>query len=115
MKRRPAKKATKTARSGFIKRAPRSGAKEARVELRADPDNKLLIERAAALTGQPLSVFVMSAAMSRAREVIREHEALVLSDRDRDALLELLDKKPARPSPALLTALTEHARLVRES
>ena len=113
MARTPRKKTTRTARSPFAKRAPAS--KDARVELRADRENKALIERAAALTGQPLSVFVMSAATSRAREVIREHDALVLSDRDRNALLELLDKKPGRPSAALMTALQNHRRLVTES
>lgn len=115
MARTPRKKTTKTVRSPLVKRAPHSTSKDARVELRADRENKALIERAAALTGQPLSVFVMSAATSRAREVIREHDALVLSDRDRNALLELLDKKPGRPSAALMTALQNHRRLVTES
>jgi uncharacterized protein (DUF1778 family) len=114
MTRTPRKKTAKSTKSAFAKRTPRSQAKDARVELRADRENKALIERAAALTGQPLSVFVIAAATSRAREIIREHDALVLSDRDRNLLLELLDKKPGRPSAALLSALQNHRRLVHE-
>jgi uncharacterized protein (DUF1778 family) len=85
----------------------------ARVELRTESAHKELLERASALSGQPVSAFIMSAALSRAREVVRDHEALVLSERSREALLDLLDAPAAAPGDSLLAALRAHADVVR--
>jgi uncharacterized protein (DUF1778 family) len=110
--RKPRASAASTARKTRSSRAASPPA-SARVELRTEPVHKELLERASALSGQPVSAFIMSAALSRARDVVREHEALVFSDRARDALLELLDAPPVMPDAALVAALRAHADAVR--
>ena len=97
------------------KRAAPASPSLARVELRTESLHKELLERASALSGQPVSAFIMSAALSRARDVVREHEAVTMSDRARDALLALLEAPTAAPSDALVAALGAHRDVVHRS
>jgi len=76
---------------------------EARLDFRLNRQLKDLIERAALLTGQNVSDFAVSVLTERARQVVQEHETTVLSDRDRDLFLAMLDKD-AEPNEALKKA-----------
>lgn len=62
-----------------------------------------LIRSAAALRGQPLDEFVLDAAAEASSRVLAGEATTVLSDRDRDRFLELLDH-PSEPNEALRRA-----------
>jgi len=79
--------------------------KSDRLDLRLTPDVKEEIERAAALSGQPVSSFVLGATIAHARQVIHEAQRIALSDRDRDRFLTALDNDDAKPNDALLRTI----------
>lgn len=80
-----------------------------RFDARLTDEQRELFERAAALTGQPLTQFVVNAAQRAAEEAIRQHEIITLSLRDSRAVLEALQ----HPKPAN-DALRRAAQLHRE-
>ena len=86
---------------------------QARIDFRASMEIKSLITRAAALNGMSVSEFIKSTVVEKSREVIERNERHVLSDRDRDIFLAVLDA-PASPNPALLEAAAEFKRAVGE-
>lgn len=75
-----------------------------RVDLRLPAVEKETIERAAVLTGQTLTQFARRAMIHRARQVIRESETIVISERARARLLTALDDADVKPNAALLRA-----------
>ena len=72
----------------------------ARINLRTSPEAKALIERAAALVGTTVSSFMLLNAYEAAQRLVAQHDSLVLSDRDRDAFLAVMDD-PGLPNGAL--------------
>jgi uncharacterized protein (DUF1778 family) len=63
--------------------------------MRVTVDQKMLIERAAALQGRTVTDFVLSSVQDAARRAITEHQRLNLSVRDSEAFIEaLLNPKP---------------------
>ncbi len=86
---------------------------EARMDVCLSNQAKELIEQAAALTGQSLSDFAVSALLERAQQVIRQESVRVLSQRDAEKFLTLLDE--TEPNEALRKAAerskAHHARL----
>lgn len=92
----------------------RSRAVKERVDFRLDPEHKALIERAAAYRGETMTGYAVSTLVREAQRVVREHEVVTLSDRDRDRFLELLDNPP-EPTDALRRAAQRHATLIAES
>jgi uncharacterized protein (DUF1778 family) len=95
------------------KRRGRPAAKE-RVDFRLEPEHKALIERAAACRGESMTGYAVSTLVREAQRVLREHEVVTLSERDRDRFLELLEKPP-RPTAALRRAGRRHRSLIAES
>ena len=77
--------------------------KEARIDFRCKPDEKSLIEEAAALSGMTTSSFIKATLLSSAREVIRSHQITALSKQDQELFLSLLEED-ASPVPALVQA-----------
>ena len=113
----------RTIKSSGTKRRPRtrhSGAKSVRtattgsvrLEMRLERRAKMLIERAASLTGQTVTDFAVSNLVDSALATIERHQRLVLSDRDRDLFLAALDR-PAKPLPELTKAARLHAEATR--
>lgn len=94
---RRARKATKT--NGSV-----------RLDMRVERQAKALIERAAALTGQSMTAFVVSNLIDTALATVERHERLVLSERGREQFLAALDR-PAKPLPALRKAARRHQEL----
>jgi uncharacterized protein (DUF1778 family) len=84
-----------------------------RLDVRMAPEVKSEIERAAALSGQTVSNFVIEATVRRARKVIREASEIRLSARDRDRFLAALDRTDAKPNAALLKAAKRHKAATR--
>lgn len=72
--------------------------KTERLAARLNSEQKLIVERAAALSHQPVSQFVVNSAVRAAEETIRQHELIVLSARDSAAVMQaLLHPEPAAP------------------
>ena len=80
--------------------------KTQRLEMRLSADQKALLERAAALSGQVLASFIRSQAVHRAQEILEKHAQSQLSRRDFDQFLQILDQD--KPSPALRKAFRRH-------
>ena len=78
--------------------------KTARLEMRLSSEQKALLERAAAITGQPLTGFALSHLLERAQEIMDRYQKTVLARRDRERFLSILESD-AQPPPALITAL----------
>lgn len=69
--------------------------RSARLEARITAEQKDLLSRAAALLGRSLTDFVITSAYETAARTIREHEAMVLSERDRKVFVSALLNPPA--------------------
>lgn len=73
-----------------------------RLDFRLSRENRQLIERAAAIRGQPLTAFALSSLLRTAEEVIEQDEQRRLSDRDRKRFLRALGA--TKPNAALARA-----------
>lgn len=80
-----------------------------RLEMRLTGEQKDLLERAAAISGQALTGFALSHLLDTAREVIERHQRTQLSLRDGLRFLEILEAD-AKPGPALAAAVRRRAR-----
>ncbi len=74
-----------------------------RIELRTTKEEKRLLAAAAAYERLDVTSFIMRNVLPTAREVVDRAERLVLSARDSERVLALLENPPA-PTPALLAA-----------
>jgi uncharacterized protein (DUF1778 family) len=74
--------------------------KSDRIELRAMPEIKHLIERAAQLAHTTVSAYLLDAALQKAKDDLKESETLVLSETDREAFFSAL-ANPPKPNAAL--------------
>lgn len=83
--------------------------KDTRMEFRSSPQEKDLVMLAAELSGVNASAFLRNAALEAAHEVVQANETMKLSNRDRDLLLQALDKPPA-PSARLKKAMKKYRR-----
>ncbi len=81
-----------------------STTKEERLQIRIDPSEKALLERAAAASHLNMSAFVVQAAASRAEEVLAERSSIRLSAEAAAAFTEALDR-PAQVNDRLAKAL----------
>lgn len=89
---------------------PRTGparTESARINLRTSPEAKALIERAAAIMGSTVSSFMLQNAYEAALRLVAQQDTITLSDRDRDAFLNALEKPP-EPTQALIDLLRLH-------
>jgi len=76
---------------------------DARLDFRLNRQVKEVIEQAAAVSGQSVSDFAVSALYRTAKEVLEREQATRLSNRDRDVFLAMLDSD-AKPNEALKRA-----------
>jgi uncharacterized protein (DUF1778 family) len=74
-----------------------------RIELRATKEEKRLLVAAAAQERLDVTSYIMRLALPAAREVVDRAERIVLSERDTERVLRLLENPPT-PAPALLDA-----------
>jgi uncharacterized protein (DUF1778 family) len=87
--------------------------KQERIEARVSPDQKALIERAAAIEGRTLTEFVLQSSRVAAQEAIERHERLTLTMRDSAAFVEAL-MTPTAPNESLRAAAARHRALIGE-
>jgi uncharacterized protein (DUF1778 family) len=78
--------------------------KDDRLQIRVDPADKALLERAAAATHLNVSAFVVQAAASRAEEILAERSSIRLSPQAAAAFSEAL-QRPAQVNERLAQAL----------
>ena len=74
--------------------APSGEKATANIEMRVKPSDKARISQAAELSGVKLTTFVRASSAREAERILREHQMTVLSERDRETLLEALDNPP---------------------
>jgi uncharacterized protein (DUF1778 family) len=79
-------------------------AKEQRLQIRVDPADKDLLERAAAASHLNVSAFVVQAAASKAEEVLAERSSVRLTPQAAVAFTEALER-PAEVNDRLATAM----------
>ena len=77
--------------------------KDQRLETRITVDQKLLIARAAALSGRTVTDFANTTLVDAAKQIIREHEIISLNVKDSEAFVASLLEAPA-PSARLRKA-----------
>ena len=87
-------------------------AKLQRLETRVTYEQKQLIERAAKLEGCSITDFVLASTQAAARQVIREHEILRLTAKDREVLVSAL-VNPPEPNAKLREAVWRNSPAVR--
>jgi uncharacterized protein (DUF1778 family) len=81
-----------------------STVKEERLQIRVDPADKALLERAAAASHLNVSAFVVQAAASKAEEILAERSSIRLSAQAAVAFSEALER-PAEANDRLAQAL----------
>lgn len=81
-----------------------SALKEERLQIRVDPADKALLERAAAAAHLNVSAFVVQAAASKAEEVLAERSSIRLSPQAAAAFNQALER-PAQVNDRLTRAL----------
>lgn len=74
--------------------------KNNRIDIRLSDEDKRLIEKAASCSRQSISSYIISVIIKQAELDLKEYETLVLSNQDRDFILNLLDN-PDEPNEAL--------------
>jgi len=85
-------------------------AKSKRIEMRASPEQRELLLRATTACGLSMSDFVLDAALTRAHEVLEQHDRLTLKNDEFDRLLAICSSGKS-PNNALKLA----AELARKS
>jgi uncharacterized protein (DUF1778 family) len=84
-----------------------------RLELRLGPDDRRLLDEAAAASSMSVSAFVLTHATEAALEVLADRTTFVLPDDRWDAFTGLLEREP-RPMPALVAFLARPSVLDEE-
>lgn len=74
--------------------------KDSRVDFRVSDVQKSLLERAAEIKHLSLSSYILSSSIKQAEQDIAENEMLILSNRDRDLVMSVLENPP-EPNEAL--------------
>ena len=80
-----------------------------RLEARISDEKKSLLKHAADLVGRSLTDFVVNSAYEAATRVIKEHEQIRLSIKDKDIFINALQNAPA-PSSALKAAAHKYKK-----
>ena len=79
-------------------------AKNRRIAFRLTDELAHQLEQAVAFSGRSQTDLITEAIAEKAREIIRDHRALELSDRDMEALLDAIAHPPA-PNEAMMRSI----------
>ena len=74
--------------------------KDVRIDLRTSAHQKTLLEQAAELKHVSLSSYILASSIKQAQLDLSENETLLLSNRDRDLIMSVLENLP-EPNDAL--------------
>ena len=89
--------------------APKRKVKEDIINLRAKPDQKTLIQKAADMLGVSMASFILENSMRAARRELSAVEELILAKRDAEIFLSAL-LNPPKPNAALKKAFTDYEK-----
>ena len=84
-----------------------------RIEVRATPEERALIDRAVAAAGTSASAFVLSSVTTAARRVLADRSEFVLSPKAARAW-EAINERPARDLPGLRRLMQRPSPFVTE-
>jgi uncharacterized protein (DUF1778 family) len=90
----------------------RAPVRSERLEIRATPEQKRLIERAAQIRGTSVTDFVVNKLQEAATEIIQETEVLRLREEDRQVFFKALTNPPA-PNKYAKAAVARYKKQVR--
>ena len=90
------------------------GSRTARLEARITPEQKKIIDLAAAYEGRSVSEFVVHAVQEAAKAIVREHEMLRLGRRQSEMFVKAL-LNPPEPNELLKEAAQQYRRRVSSS
>lgn len=82
------------------------------MNFRLPAELKQTIEEAATLAGQTVSDFAISVLAVNSRQVVKEHDQTLLSNRDRERFMALLDQTDAKPNKTLSAAARRYKKKV---
>lgn len=82
-----------------------------RLEARVSSELKAMFQRAAELKGLTLTDYVINVLVDSSQQVIRDHEVVTWTGRNREVFLQAL-MNPPPPSPSLVAALTRYRKIV---
>ncbi|QQS31942.1 MAG: DUF1778 domain-containing protein [Acidobacteriota bacterium] len=85
-----------------------------RINVRVEPLVKERVSRAASLLGQDLTEFTVSTLNEKAIAVIDESERFELTQAEKDAFFEILDRPAAKPTKTALDAARRYKRLKKD-
>jgi uncharacterized protein (DUF1778 family) len=83
-----------------VNMAVASACKDGRINLRTSLDDKSLLEKAASLRHLTLSSYIIAMSLRQAQIDLAEQETLLVSNRERDMIMNALENPPA-PNSAL--------------
>lgn len=83
----------------------------ARLNFRLPPEIKERIENAALVSGVTVTDFAITALVNTAEEVLEKHHTRMLTKRDRDIFLEMLENPP-QPNEALKKAVKGYKKRI---
>ena len=83
-----------------------------RLEARVSAELKALFQRAAELKGLTLTDYVINVLVDSSQQVIRDHEIITWTGRNREVFLQAL-MNPPPPSPSLVAALARYRKLAK--
>jgi len=81
--------------------------RQERIEIRAFAEEKETLAKAAKLLHTKVTSFIRDTIMTRAEEIIRQHDRMILTDRDRDLFMNALENPP-KPNKNLRKAMKDH-------
>ena len=84
-----------------------------RIEVRATPEERALIDRAVAAVGTSMTAFVLSSVTTAARQVLADRTEFVLSPEAADAW-DAINEHPARDLPGLRALMQRPSPFIRE-
>jgi len=90
--------------------ATNAGNRDDRIELRTTKEEKRLLATAAAYERLDVTSFIMRNVLPTARQVVDRAERIVLSERDTERVLELLENPPDPPTALVAAARRRRAR-----
>jgi uncharacterized protein (DUF1778 family) len=96
------------------KKSP-SQRKSEQLVVRITPKQKALIQRAADVEGMTLTEFVTGNLNKAAKEAIKDHEVIRLTEEDALQLAEALQRPPREPGKHLLEAAKEYYKNVERA
>ena len=84
-----------------------------RIEVRATPEDRALIDRAVAVAGTSVTAFVLSSVTTAARRVLADRTEFVLSPEAADAW-DAINERPARDLAGLRELMQRPLPFIRE-